>query len=240
MLIAALIIRICYISWRLLPMRVLLVDADPEFTKELARELGAQGIEAVIADQGRSALQCYFEADAVLLNLTLPDINGFQVCQRIRASSTVPIIILSGREDEFDHVVALTIGADAYVVKPYRLRVLVARIEAAVRRAQGVWSPRVVREVRQFGALRIDCHLRQVMVDGREVALTPKEFHLLVFLTSEPGRTFSREQIMGEVWGYEGTCDTRTLGVHMVSLRRKLGCSVRIETVRGVGFRSVA
>jgi two-component system response regulator RegX3 len=221
-------------------MRVLLVDADPEFTKELARELGAQGIEAVIADQGRSALRCYFEVDAVLLDLTLPDIDGFQVCQQIRACSSVPIIILSCRGGEFDHVLALTVGADDYVVKPYRLRELVARIEAAVRRAQGVWSPRAAREVRRLGPLHIDCYLRQVTVDNHEVALTPKEFDLLVLLTSEPGRTFSRGKIMGDVWGYEETSDTRTLGVHMVSLRRKLGHSVRIETVRGIGFRSVA
>jgi DNA-binding response OmpR family regulator len=201
-------------------------------------DLDAQGIETVTVDQGRSALELLFDIDAVVLDLALPDIDGFQVCQQIRARSQVPIIVVSNCEDELDAILALKIGADDYVVKPFRLRVLVARIEAAVRRARGAWLPYTVPQARELGMLRIDSHMRQVMVRGQQVALTPKEFDLLALLTSEPGRTFSREHIMSEVWGYSNTSDTRTLGVHMVSLRRKVG-PVRIETVRGVGFRAV-
>lgn len=220
-------------------MRVLLVDDDWEFSQELVQGLNAQGLETITAHQGQSALERCGDVDIVLLDLMLPDIDGFQVCQQIRANSSVPIIILSGRNDEFDQVLGLKVGADDYIVKPCRLRELVARIEAVVRRAQGAWSVRPAHKVRRLRELRIDYYLRQATVDSREAALTAKEFDLLALLVSEPGRTFTREQIMSELWGYDGAGDTRTLGVHMVSLRRKLGASVRIETIRGVGFRLV-
>jgi DNA-binding response OmpR family regulator len=217
-------------------MRVLLVDDDPVFSGKLTQGLNDQGLETITVNDVQSALECYGDVDIVLLDLVLPDIGWFQVCQQIRAISSVPIIILSGRGDEFDQVLGLKIGADDYVVKPYRLRELAARIEAVVRRARGAWMTQSAHQVRRLRELRVDCHWRQATVDGREVTLTPKEFDLLALLTSEPGRTFTREQIMSEVWGYEGG-DTRTLGVHMVSLRRKLGAAAQIETVRGVGFR---
>lgn len=221
-------------------MRVLLVDDDSEFSRELALGLNTQGWEIITVHHGKSAIDRCNEVDIVLLDLMLPDINGFQVCQQIRASSSVPIIVLSDRDDEFDKVLSLKIGADDYVVKPYRLRELAARIEAVNRRAQGVWLARPAQQVRRLRKLRIDLYLRQIMADGREVALTRKEFDLLALLTSEPGRTFTREQIMREVWGYDRTGDSRTLGVHMVSLRRKLGAAAQIETVWGIGFRLVA
>jgi two-component system, OmpR family, response regulator RegX3 len=221
-------------------MRVLLVDDDSEFSQELSQGLNNHGLETVRTDQGRRAIEYCEDVDIILLDLALPDIDGFQVCQEIRANSSVPIIILSGRSDEFDQVLSLKIGADDYVVKPCRLRELSARIEAVVRRARGAWSTRAAQQVRRLRELRIDYSLRQAVVDGSEIPLTPKEFDLLYLLTSEPGRIFTREQIMSEVWGYDTAGDTRTLGVHMVSLRRKLGTSVRIETVRGLGFRLVA
>lgn len=220
-------------------MRVLLVDDDSEFSQDLAEGLRSHGLETITADQGQSALEHCGNVDLVLLDLMLSGINGFEICQQIRADSNVPIIILSGRSDEFDQVLSLKIGADDYVVKPCRLRELVARIEATVRRARGAWSARPAHQVRRLRELHIDYYLRRATVRGSEVALTPKEFDLLALLASEPSRTFTREQIMSEVWGYEGTADTRTLGVHMVGLRRKLRASVHIETVRGVGFRLI-
>jgi len=220
-------------------VRALLVDDDPEFSEELAGGLGALGLEVTKAGEGQHAINRCGDVDIVLLDLMLPDIDGFQVCQEIRLTSDVPVIILSGRSDEFDQVLSFKVGADDYVIKPCRLRELAARMEAAVRRARGVWPARHAQQVRRFCGLSMDYALRQATVDGRHLPLTLKEFDLLRLLTSEPGRVFAREEIMSEVWGYEGASDSRTLGVHMVSLRRKLGASIRIETVRGVGFRLV-
>jgi len=173
----------------------------------------------------------------VLLKLQLPDINGVELCQRIRLNSQVPIIMVSGHDDEFDCVLGLKAGADDYVARPYRLRELLARIQAVVRRATGQWPTAPADPVRNIGVLHLDLHLRQAVVRGAEIALTGKEFDLLAFLASEPGCTFTREDIMSQVWGHDGAGDTRTLGVHIAGLRRKLGVDNLIETVWGVGFR---
>jgi two-component system response regulator RegX3 len=201
--------------------------------------LHGEGINAVTVDRGRAALSHFNKVDLVLLKLQLPDINGFELCQLIRLSSQVPIIMVSGHDDEFDCVLGLKVGADDYVVRPYRLHELLARMEAVVRRATGQWPVNLADSVRNVGALRLDLRLRRVVVEGTEIALTRKEFDLLAFLASDPGRTFTREGIMSEVWGHNGTGDTRTLGVHMAGLRRKLGVGNLIETVWGVGFRLV-
>ncbi|MBD2892415.1 response regulator transcription factor [Spirillospora sp. NPDC000708] len=219
-------------------MRVLLVEDDAEFSEELAGRLEEQGMDTVAVDQGRAALEHCAEVDIVLLDLMLPDLDGFAVCQLIRNSSTVPIIIVSGRDDEFDRVLGLRMGADDFVAKPYRVRELTTRIEAVVRRARGAWAGGD--SVKELGGVHLDLRLRRVLVNGEEVALTRKEFDLLAFLAFEPGRTFTRGQIMEEVWGHDGAGDTRTLGVHMTGLRKKLGVAGLIETVRGVGFRLVA
>ncbi|MFF4412762.1 response regulator transcription factor [Streptosporangium sp. NPDC001559] len=223
-------------------MRVLLVEDDSEFRDELKGGLNEQGMDILAVDGGQAALEHFGKVDVVLLDLKLPDIDGFEVCQRIRAISSVPIIIVSGRSDEFDRVLGLKMGADDYVMKPYLLRELTARIEAVVRRTKSAWHVNVLGNgdsVREFGVLKLDLRLRQVLVNGREVVLPRKEFELLALLASEPGRAFTREQIMTKVWGHDGAGDTRTLGVHMVGLRKKLGVPGLIETVRGVGFRLV-
>lgn len=218
-------------------VKVLLVENDVKVTDELAKGLTEQGLDVLTVNRGYAALAHVDAVDVVLLDLGLPDIDGFEVCRRIRASSFVPIVIVSGRVDEFDRVLALKMGADDYVVKPYWLRELTARIEAVLRRTRGGWTAAGAETARQVGALRIDAGRRRVLVDGREVTLTRKEFGLLALLTSDPGRIFTREAIMNEVWGHDGAGDTRTLGVHMASLRKKLGVGDFIETVRGVGFR---
>jgi DNA-binding response OmpR family regulator len=194
-------------------------------------------------DSGVDALSNYSDADAVLLDVGLPDLDGFEICRRIRAKSDVPILMLSGRGDEFDRVLALKLGADDYVVKPCGIRELAARIEAVARRARDsaevTGVARIVRTgstVRQLRQMRIDIDRRMVTVGEAEVQLTRKEFDLLELLAREPGKVITRETIMAEVWGYSDAGDTRTLGVHMTSLRRKLGVPI-IETVRGIGFR---
>lgn len=218
---------------------MLVVAEDAGYAQELANGLGDQGFQTITADTGRMALDRAAEADAVLLDIVLPDLDAFDVCRSIRAASTIPIIIMSGRCDEFDRVLGLKMGADDYVVKPYGLRELAARFEAVVRRAAPV-QPSADVEVREMGAVRVDTYCRRVTVDDLRVTLTRKEFDLLVLLTGEPGRVFGRSLIMREVWGHDGFGDTRTLGVHVAGLRKKLGVPRVIETVRGVGFRFAA
>lgn len=217
-------------------MRVLIIEDDVETSKELVRGFHEQGFDTVTAENGRSALQLFAAVDIVLLDLGLPDIDGLEVCRSIRAVSGVPIIMITGRSDEFDRVLGLKMGADDYVVKPCRMRELAARMEAVVRRAR--WPQQRVEKF-VLGPVRLDLHGRRVAVADRGVALTRREFDLLTLLASEPGRTFTREHIMTEVWGHNGAGDTRTLGVHVAGLRKKLGLPDFIETVRGVGFRLV-
>ncbi|MFD9904256.1 response regulator transcription factor [Streptomyces sp. NPDC059063] len=220
-------------------MRVLLVEDDEECRAELSDRLFEQGMETVAVGRGLAALDLCAGVDVVLLDLLLPDIDGFAVCQMIRTHHTVPIIIVSGRNDELDQVLALRMGADDFVVKPFRVRELTARIQAVTRRAREASSggDSDSDSVKQLGEVSLDLRLRRVLVGGREISLTRKEFDLLAFLAYDPGRTFTREQIMREVWGHDSAGDTRTLGVHMAGLRRKLGVEGLIETVRGVGFR---
>ncbi|WP_216906570.1 response regulator transcription factor [Nocardia noduli] len=224
-------------------MRVLIAEDDHDLAKSLSEDLESQGFTCLAVDCGQGALEAHSQVEAVILDIGLPDIDGFEVCRRIRATSMVPIVFLSGRSDEFDRVLALKLGADDYVMKPYRLRELAARIEAVTRRNRrdpidrdsldNTDNRNSVRNVRQ---LRIDTDCRRITISGNEIALTRKEFEVLELLTREPGKVFSRETIMIQVWGHDGSGDTRTLGVHMTSLRKKLGTPL-IETVRGIGFR---
>ena len=173
------------------------------------------------------------DADLVLLDLGLPDMDGSEVCRQVRKTSAVPIIIVSARGDESDRVLGLELGADDYLVKPFGLRELVARVRAVSRRA--VSDPDQL--LQRVGAVEIDRRARRVTVDEREVALSPKEFDLLSLLGQDPGAVVSREQIMDEVWDPHWYGPTRTLDVHVASLRKKLGDPGLIETVRRVGFR---
>ena len=172
-------------------------------------------------------------ADLVLLDLGLPDMDGSEVCRQVRKTSAVPIIIVSARGDESDRVLGLELGADDYLVKPFGLRELVARVRAVSRRAAS--DPDQL--LQRVGAVEIDRRARRVTVDEQEVALSPKEFDLLSLLGQDPGAVVSREQIMDEVWDPHWYGPTRTLDVHVASLRKKLGDPGLIETVRRVGFR---
>jgi two-component system, OmpR family, response regulator RegX3 len=180
----------------------------------------------------------------VLLDLGLPDADGIDVCRQLRATSSVPIIVVSARTDELDRVLGLELGADDYVVKPFGMRELIARIRAVLRRVQlsvpvtpeppltpPQWDTTVV------GPLRLDRRARRVHLDDGEVSLTPKEFDLLAVLMRDPGAVYRRETIIDEVWDTNWYGSTRTLDVHVAALRRKLGDPAWIETVRGVGFR---
>jgi len=224
--------------------RLLVVEDDPAIAGPLVRGLERAGFVVTHAPDGTAALAAE-PADLVLLDLGLPDIDGTEVCRRLRARGDVPIIIVSARDDEVDRVVGLELGADDYVVKPFGLRELIARIRAVLRRRgpAGAVSPRAgasdedgVAAVTTVGALVVDRRTRRVTVDDAVVHLTPKEFDLLAALAEDPGAVRSRHDLLDEVWEGDWYGSTRTLDAHVAALRRKVGAD-RIETVRGVGFR---
>ena len=230
-------------------MRLLLVEDDHHVATALSAVLTRHGIEVVQVGSGEEALRALLPGaggpfSVVLLDLSLPDLDGFEVCSRIRRLTTTPVIMVTARSDVRSRIHGLNLGADDYVVKPYDVGELLARIHAVSRRS-AVEEPAAAREAGTaaaptavtVGPVTIDLSTRQVAVDGRAVALTRKEFDLLALLAQRPGVVFRREQIISEVWrtSWEGT--GRTLEVHIASLRSKLGLPAFIETVRGVGYR---
>jgi DNA-binding response OmpR family regulator len=217
-------------------VRVLLVEDDPTISDPLEAGLRREGFDVSVASTGGAALSAP-PADLVLLDLGLPDLEGSEVCRRLRASSSVPIIVVTARSDEVDRVMLLEMGADDYVVKPFGFRELVARIRAVLRRSAQDSS--VTPTVIDVGSLHVDLRSRVVEFDGVPVALTPKEYDLLVCLASDAGAVKTREQLMREVWDENWWGSTKTLDVHVASLRRKLAADA-IETVRSVGYRYTA
>ena len=215
-------------------MEVLIVEDDDTIAMPLAKGLQREGFTVERVAGGSDALAAP-EPDVVLLDLILPDLDGYEVCRRLRARSDVPIIVISARGDEVDRVVGLEIGADDYLVKPFGFRELVARIHAVTRRRQ---PPRAddPDQVR-IGPLELDRRTRRVRMDGEEIALTAKEFDLLDLLAADPGAVCTRQGILEAVWDAHWYGPTKTLDVHVASLRRKLGDPTMIETLRGVGFR---
>ncbi len=215
-------------------MRVLVVEDDDSIAVPLVTGLEREGFAVERVATGAEALAAA-PADMVLLDLGLPDIDGYEVCRRLRAASAVPIIVVTARGEEVDRVIGLELGADDYLVKPFGLRELVARIRAVARRSEGrVAAP----DVRRVAGAELDTRTRRVSVDGDEVELTRKEFDLLALLMAEPGAIRTRDEIMETVWDAHWYGPTKTLDVHIAALRRKLGDPTLIETVRGVGFRT--
>ena len=214
-------------------MRVLLVEDDDAIAEPLSQGLAREGFTVTRVATGDGALAAG-ETDVVLLDLGLPDVDGYEVCRRLRARSDVPIIVVTARGEEVDKVLGLELGADDYLVKPFGFRELLARIRAVTRRTDRRDAPAAATEI---GALSIDRRTRRVTVDGAELALTPKEYDLLAFLASDPGAARTRQEILEEVWDPHWYGPTKTLDVHVAALRKKLGNPVWIETVRGVGFR---
>jgi DNA-binding response OmpR family regulator len=216
-------------------VRVLVVEDDEAISDPLARGLEREGHDVLLAETGTAALAAE-GYDVVLLDLGLPDIDGLEVCRRLRASSSVPIIVVTARGDEVDRVVGLELGADDYMVKPFGFRELLARIRAVTRRSRPAGDELVARTI---GALTVDPRTHSVTVGATVVTLTPKEFDLLLLLAEEPGTVFTRTLILETVWDPHWYGPSKTLDVHVASLRKKLGNPGWIETVRGVGFRLV-
>ncbi|MFE6224732.1 MULTISPECIES: response regulator transcription factor [unclassified Streptomyces] len=238
-------------------MRLLLVEDDDHVAAALSAILAKHGFAVTHARNGEEALQAVLPTaqgerpsyGVILLDLGLPDQDGYQVCARIRKLTATPVIMVTARADVRSRIHGLNLGADDYVVKPYDTGELLARIHAVSRRTTG---PGAADDqgagtgsagegaVLHLGAVAVELPTRRVSVDGRPVALTRKEFDLLALLAQRPGVVFRREQIISEVWqtSWEGT--GRTLEVHVASLRAKLRMPALIETVRGVGYRLVA
>jgi DNA-binding response OmpR family regulator len=223
---------------------ILLVDDEDSIQKLLTYPLERDGFRVVAARDGDEALQRFAEGrvDLVVLDLMLPKVDGLEVCKRLRAQSTVPIIMLTARDDELDKVLGLELGADDYITKPFSIREFRSRVRALLRRASAPRAgEREPDEVIDEGEVRIDLPRRTVHVRGEEVQLTFVEFELLSVLASSPGRVFSRRQLLERLRGGADYREPRTIDVHVRHLREKIEADPReptlILTVRGVGYR---
>ena len=215
-------------------VRLLLVEDDPTIAGPLVEGLRREGFDVTHVQSGAEALAAT-PADLVLLDLGLPDLEGRVVCQELRSRGPVPIIVVTARGAEIDRVSLLELGADDYVVKPFGFRELVARIRAVLRRTSSGGAPGPTPQI-VVGDLVIDRRTRTVTRGGEVVSLSPKEFDLLICLGEDPGAVRSREQLMHDVWDEHWWGSTKTLDVHVASLRKKLRADL-IETVRSVGYR---
>ncbi len=224
-------------------VRVLLVEDEESFIDALTVGLGREGFEVTVARDGVEAVARFGDGDfdIVLLDLMLPRMGGLDVCREIRLNSDIPIIIVSAKGEEVDMVLLLEIGADDYVTKPYRLRELVARMRAVLRRREHGEDPEDDGVVIQRGPVRLDVDARRCFVGATEVKLRKKEFALLRLLLENPGRVLTREVLIDRVWGHDYVGDTKTLDVHIKRLRGLIEEDPKhpryITTVRGVGYR---
>jgi DNA-binding response OmpR family regulator len=209
---------------------VLVVEDDPGIATQLVRGLSRGGYDVAHVTTGRDALSRE-DPDVILLDLGLPDVDGVEICRQLRERSGVAIIVVTARGEEPERVLALDAGADDYLVKPFGLAELLARIRAVLRRV------RPGGEVLRHGPLTVDVRTGKVSVSGREVALTPKEFDILECLAADPGRVVSRQEILESAWDAHWYGPTKVLDVHVAALRRKLDVPGLIETVYGRGFR---
>lgn len=211
-------------------MKILIVEDDPGIVDVLEYSLTSAGFGVLRASSGSAALQMVKQADFVVLDIGLPDFDGFEVCRRIRKTSPVPILFLTSRTEEIDRIVGLELGGDDYLAKPFSSRELVARIKAIARRASSSNDP-------LMDGLVMDREAFRVSVDGQRVDLSRTEFELLALLSGHPGRVFTREQILDAAWTDGGCVTDRTVDAHIKTLRKKLEPVEFIETVRGVGYR---
>ena len=215
---------------------ILVVDDEPNIADLVELYLRREGFRVVQAATGEAGLQAVTDhrPRLVVLDVGLPDIDGLEVCRRLRQSTTLPVIFLTARDTEVDRVLGLELGADDYVTKPFSPAELVARVKAVLRRAEGSGQGA---EVVQVGEVAIDAGRREVRVREQPVEFTTKEFDLLQFLAERAGLALSRQQILDGVWGHEWFGDARTVDVHIAQVRKKVDDAVKITTVRGIGYR---
>ncbi len=222
---------------------ILVVEDEESFVEALTVGLKREGFRVRVARDGVEALELFdlVQPDLILLDVMLPRISGIDVCRQIRSRSQVPIIMVTAKSSEIDTVVGLEVGADDYVSKPYRLRELVARMRAALRRAplpeEPVWSTGIL----EVGDVRLDPERHEVFVRGEPVTMPLKEFELLAFLLDNAGRVLTRDVLIDRIWGADYVGDTKTLDVHIKRLRAKVEVDPskpnRIVTIRGLGYK---
>ncbi|GAB3073868.1 response regulator transcription factor [Corynebacterium aquatimens] len=225
---------------------ILIVEDEESLADPLAYLLRKEGFEAIVAGDGATALR-EFEAnnvDLVLLDLMLPGMSGTDVCKKLRATSNVPIIMVTARDSEIDKVVGLELGADDYVTKPYSTRELIARIRAVLRRRVDIveeLEPADGENILEGGRVRLDVERHTVLVDGQPVPMPLKEFDLLEYLMRNSGRVLTRGQLIDRIWGSDYVGDTKTLDVHVKRLRTKIEAEpsrpALLVTVRGLGYK---
>jgi DNA-binding response OmpR family regulator len=215
---------------------ILVVEDEPVINQAVTDRLRGSGYEVVQAWDGPGAIAQFTDAapDLVLLDVMLPGFDGHEVCRRIQAERPVPVLMLTARDDEADILVGLGVGADDYLTKPFRMRELVARVAALLRRVDRA-AELAVRSANELGDLRVDGAARRAWVADTEVHLTPTEFDLLLCLAANPGIVLTRENLYAEVWGWPGASGTRTVDSHVKALRAKIGAN-RVRTVHGVGY----
>jgi DNA-binding response OmpR family regulator len=220
--------------------KILVVDDEPTLVATLKYNLERENYEVMTASDGEAALEAARSnaPDLIVLDVMLPEMSGLEVCRILRKETSVPILMLTAKGEEVDKVVGLELGADDYVTKPFGMPELMARVRAMLRRAARPGQPT---DAVSSGDLRMDLMRREATRDGVPIALKPKEFDLLSFFMRHPGRAFTREELLNQVWGYEFAGDTRTVDVHLRWLRQKIepepGRPTRLITVRSVGYR---
>lgn len=218
--------------------KVLIVDDDVNICEVINMYLQSSGYETQIVHDGKEAEEKFesYKPDLVLLDIMIPSVDGIDVLKWIRKDNNTPIIMLTAKGDTFDKVIALELGADDYVVKPFEPKELLARVKAVMRRYT---ADNTKEEMLKFGDLDIDSNSYSVIYKGQEIKMPPKEFELLYYLAFNKNKVFTREQLLCEVWGYDYPGDSRTVDVHIKRLREKLegGEKWQIETVWGVGYK---
>lgn len=220
--------------------KIMIVDDDRNICELLRLYIEKEGFETAIANDGKAAVQMFdsVNPDLMLLDIMLPELDGWQVCREIRKISTIPIIMLTAKDETFDKVLGLELGADDYMTKPFDPKELIARIKAVIRRTQSVVAPE--REI-AFPNLVINMSTYLVTYNGKDIEMPPKEIELLYFLASHPNKVFTRDQLLEQVWGFDYFGDSRTVDVHIKRIREKLtGCEEygwHIKTIWSVGYK---
>lgn len=229
-----------------MPEKILVIEDDPVIRQMIVDGLEEAGMEVTAVGTGVDGLlrQSENDYDLILLDLILPDLDGVEVCRRLRTRSHVPVIVVTAKTDESDAVEALGAGADDFVRKPFQLREVIARIRALTRRAREYAEAARAEEILEFDDLSIDTTRHEVKLRGETIRFTPKEFELLTMLARNAGKMMHREELLERIWGYDSTIDSRTLDVHIGRVRSKLEDNPRdpkrIVTVPGVGYKFVA
>jgi len=226
--------------------RLLVVEDDTSLGEVIRYNFLSEGYEVKLEKNGKKGLDSAlsWQADVIILDLMLPLISGIEICRTIRKEGIfTPVIMLTAKDTEVDRVVGLEVGADDYVTKPFSTRELIARVGANIRRTEMIKIARenYSDEIINIGNLIIDKPSRKITLNNQDISLRPREYDLLLHMASNPGRVFTRDQLLQQVWGYEYTGDTRTIDVHVRWLRRKIekdpSNPILLQTIRGVGYR---